>query len=461
MLVSQKKSVSHGDAVVTQSAKDAPTVSILSKMVPSSVCDHFKSRIMEAGEQFTPNHKTTSCATPELRDFIKNPNLQDWLNLSEQFLDTYLDIDPHKFLDLENVLITPTPGIKVRWYSCPQNDLSAWHQNQSNKYESEYVKGLEKKERRLVKIEEMGPGMAGTVAKASFEAKEAGLFIRDQLTLRGQVYNLSDRVFGTTLNELLPNYGVRKATMIGMRITEAYLNGILAALGFGLAPVTLGLSEVASSHLRSGVTVGIEATSSTMLGVQDKKIAGRTAMRTVQMETPKFVPVVGDIVEMAETGVTSVGLGVIVSSVFVDLVMRATSDRYVTTFSPEDLGDSRVLGEMTDRLKYLSQFLVPYGQKLLFESVDKDQQKEIMGHLRNLMDAMRDMEIRRTKALYFYALACVLGRVPPDLLEQIKKDCLAAMNEGEMDCHQTAKSCLATLNMLDEQKKRFRGEFWV
>jgi hypothetical protein len=419
----------------------------LREITPPAMSDSFEAKT-RPDSLLERSHTTALTLAPMNRP--KNPDLGQWMQLSNNFSADFLEVKPNNFRDIDEILITPSPYQKVKWYSCPQNDLTEWHRKNTEHFNKELVEAVEEKVERYLKTEEDGPGLPHLLSEASLGAKEAGHFIRDKLTMRGGVFSLSDQIFGKNINEMLPNYGVRKATAIGMRLSEISLNGLLTALGYVFAPLTFGISKIAADHGRSGITVGMEAKTSKLLGIDDKKVVGRSAIRAVQLEAPKFVPVVGDMVEMAETGVTFFGLSVLASSALMDVVMKAASNRYVATFVPKDLGDSRVLGEMTGRLKYLSRFLIPHGQKLLHLTTNPQQKEQIMVHLREQMDAMRDMEMRRTRALYFYVLALASGRVPEEYLAQIKQDCSKALEEGDMDCHQTAKSCLATLNLGDE-----------
>lgn len=417
---------------------------LLAKAFPNSIIDKYDRAITKTGEHFKSQplcHERKISA----RDLKSAPTLEDFLTLSDSFMDDHQDIESTQYRNIEHILITPTDNQKVRWYSCPANDLTTWHKEKAQEFDKDLVKAVEREALRQRKIDDHGEGHAKNIAKLNSETRDFGRFVRDNLTVRGQVYRLCDKIFSIGINELLPFYGERQKTSVGARVTQAWANGLLTILGYVLTPVTFGFSKIATGQTGIGVSVGIEAATSRLLGLPQDKIRGIAAMRTVQLEAFN-VPVIGDIAELAETGVSLFGISLIVSSFASEIVMKAASDRYASKLGADDLGESRVLSLMTDRLKYLSQYLIPHGQNLLFAEKDNESQEVIKEQLRALMDTMRAMEIRRTKALYYYVLALQSGRVPEEMLDTIKMDCTNAIKEGEMDCHKMAKACLATLN---------------
>lgn len=419
---------------------------LLARAFPKRIVDRYDEAITKTGEHF--KSQSFYREKIKLNNASACPSVEEFLDLADVFIKEHQDIETSQFDDIEKLLITPTPDQKVRFYSCPANDLTQWHSDKASEFDKDIVDAVEREALRQRKIEEQGDGPAKNIAKFNSDTREFGRFVRDSLTVRGQVYRLSDRIFGCGLNELLPSYKSRQATSVGARVTQAAANALLTVLGYSLTPFTLGMSKVAFGQTSIGVSVGIEACTAKAFGVAKDKVRGTAAMRTVQLEAFN-VPVIGDIAEMAETGVSLFGISLIVSSFASEVVMKAASDRYASKLGPDDLGESKVLGLMTSRLKYLSQYLIPHGQKLLFAAENGDEAKAIKTELRTLMNTMRDMEIRRTKALYYYVLALQAGRVPKEMLDQVKIDCMDAIKEGEMDCHKMAKACLATLNLLE------------
>ena len=59
------------------------------------------------------------------------------------------------------------------------------------------------------------------------------------------------------------------------------------------------------------------------------------------------------------------------------------STRYTGSISLDDLGDPRVLFEMNQRIDYLSRFLLPYGQYLLFNETDIVRRKKLKKMLKS------------------------------------------------------------------------------
>jgi hypothetical protein len=223
------------------------------------------------------------------------------------------------------------------------------------------------------------------------------------------------------------------------------INAVFLVAGNVAAPATYGLSTVVSNQLRIGVTLTGEAAAFGVLGAQPRKIFTHTAVRAVQMEATRSMPFVGDIINYGEMGMQYVGNVDIGLSYVADLVMKEASSRYTSLLTPRDLGDSRVLYELDQRIDYLSRFLIPYGQWLLINEQVGSRQRRLRRRLKKQGKVLRKLEKKRTQAICFYQLALLGGRVPENRRDKVFADTLAASTRTHKNCHRIARQCLATL----------------
>jgi hypothetical protein len=101
--------------------------------------------------------------------------------------------------------------------------------------------------------------------------------------------------------------------------------------------------------------------------------------------------------------------------------------------------------EIRQRIDYLAQFLIPHGQKLLLNTEGAVKRKFLKRSLKTQFKILRTLEKRRTKALYFYQVALLAGRVPKALVPGILENVMAESDHPRFNCHRMVKRCLATL----------------
>jgi hypothetical protein len=381
------------------------------------------------------------------KQFINNPSFEQYIDLAHSFSHKFKELGKNFFENIESILIQPKklPTRDIKGLNTADRKLAKWHEKKEKKFKEKGQRYADQNNKRNKKINENGFGFSKASTKAIYCGKQFGREIKDYATLRGWMYRASDTVAGTSLYELLPRYGYRDGAYIGIRISEFALNTLILSMGYGLAPVTGGISKVVSDHLRTAVTIGGESLTHGILGAQKRKIITHASLRAVQLEIPKLMPGTGDLVQYAEMGMQSLGNGALAISYMADLLMRMMSTRYISLLTPRNLGDSSVLYELEVRIDYLSRFLIPYGQWLLLQESDEQKKYKLRKCLKKQSKILRTLEKKRINALNYYQLALLGGRIPKNYITKIALDTFRASHRPLKNCHRISRSCLATL----------------
>lgn len=379
--------------------------------------------------------------------FMAEPTYDNYIKLARRFQHTFKELGHNNYEGLCDILIKPKKNQRRKSKNLDKKEkkLSHWHEKAEKKLLKEGSKAGVKRHRRQTKINTHGPGFFGPSSKMIYNSKMTGRYTKDFLTLRGWVFRSSDTICGKSLYELLPRYGFRNGGYIGIRVAEFTINTVFLAVGYGLMPVSYGTSKIVSDHLRTVVTVAGEAIGYGILGAQGRKIIMHSATRAVQLEIPKFIPGGGDFFQYGEMGAQSLGNGIIALSYMADMVMKRLSTRYTSLLTKRELGDSRVLYEIDQRIDYLSRFLIPYGQWLLMQEKDSDHQHRLKKRLKRQGKILRNLEKKRVKTIHFYQVAILGGRIPEKYREKIMQDTLIAALNPRKNCQRTARQCLARL----------------
>jgi hypothetical protein len=384
-------------------------------------------------------------------DFVKNPNYSDYLKIAKSFKDNYQSLNTSKFTELEKFLLTPLdtlknhPKINDYPYLKEQLNHEKWLLEHQENFIKEEKKEIIATKIREQKIQEYGLGITGNLTTINHKVKNGGFYIKNNLTLRGNIEQITEDIFGQSLYELLPRYKSRKTAHIGIKISEFGINTFLMAAGSLLIPVTFGVSKVISDHSRTVITLSGDAIDKKMLGASNNKIKHHALLQGIQMEIPKFIPIAGDIIQYTEAGLEGLGVGTITSSILAEIILSNVSQRFHKILSKNDLGNPRVIKELDDRIDYLSKFLIPYGEYILLTQNKPIRQKQLRQILAEQLSILRTLEKRRTKALQFYKLALIAEKVPPEEIENVKKYTIDANLADKINGHKVARRCLGSI----------------
>jgi hypothetical protein len=383
--------------------------------------------------------------------FCEKPTVSTYFELAHDF-DSALPQSRHaKFYGLDNFLLNPEnrpkedlilEDIQLRE---KEEDFEDWHAHNKLDFDKGLTTEKKKTIERHVKLWSQGDGVGGRMSTVVGNTKAKSYYAKNNFTLRGQIFKYGHEVHGRTIDELLPRYGSRKGFHIGVRVAQFSINGILTALGYGLAPLTFGISKIVSDHVRTVITLSGEVITHKFAGATNEKIKMHAALRGMQLEIPLFVPVAGNIVRYYEAGMLGVSAFGIVSTTLADAILSHTSTRYCSTISIDDLGNSEVLNEIKNRIDYLSRFLLPYGQYLLLNEPNLEERKKLKKKLKSQFKTLRHLEKKRTLALNFYRLALVAEKIPEPHKTKIRQDCAQALKEDRKNTHRIAKRCLKIL----------------
>lgn len=386
----------------------------------------------------------------EEEQFIRDLSMSDYGNIAKYFIDNYVNSEEKKFSSLENILISPTARelmplrIKMAPYADKQLKLEEWHQEHAYKFAENLLEADEQTRVRHRKREEEGLGFGGQMSDINLKAKQVGQFTKNNLTIRGNLLKIGDALCGKSVYERVPLYAKRKGAKVGIKLSEMALNNILSLTGTGLAPVTLGISKIVTDQVSTVITLSGEAITGKALGATNKKIATNLGLRGVQLELPNILPG-GSVIQLYEK-VMGMGsnLSIAVGSI-ADIILRKTSSRYASMLTDTDLGDERVLSEMNQRIDYLAQFLIPYGQYLFLKTKNPENKKKLRYIITEQMKVLRDLERTKTKTLNFYLMAILAERIPPHRLAGIEEACRMVVPDTRKNSHQMVRRCLATL----------------
>jgi hypothetical protein len=384
--------------------------------------------------------------------FLYNPTTRSYLRLVKAFDDVMLDCNQAKFKNMEKFLITPGdfrnslgPWMNDMNLLEREQKLEDWNEKHAIKHQEEITKSEKQVEKREHKILEKGLGFGGHMTSMVGNNKARSFYMKNHMTIRGQVFALNNDLFGKSIYEILPRYGSRRKQHMAVRITQFGINAIITAVGYGLVPVTFGISTIVTSHAQTLVTLSGEVFALKLDGAKSEKIASHAALRGVQLEIPKFVPFVGTAVNYGENIMMGTAAAGIVSTTLADMILQSASDRYASTLNTDDLGNPAVLIEMNERIDYLSRFLLPTGQHLLMKEQNPALQKTLRAMLKTHFRTLVSLEHKRTKALNFYQLALVADKIPGTHIELIKEACMREVPQSHTNTHKVVRRCLATL----------------
>lgn len=391
----------------------------------------------------------TMCAEEK---FLRHPTTRSFFRLAKSFDDVMSDCNAPKFEDMERFLIKPTENFRktlgpfMREVTLVEREqkLEEWHEKHLQKY-GELIEKTEKQiETRNQKLLAQGPGWGGRMTSVVSESKAAAFYTKNHLTIRGNMFKLNHELFGKSIYEILPRYGSRKKQHMAVRISQFGINAILMAAGYGLAPVSFGISTIVSNHAQTIITLSGEIIALKLDGARHEKVVSHAALRGVQLELLK-IPLAGSIVNYGENAMMGSAAAGIVSTTIADWIMQSMSDRYTSTITVDDLGDPRVLSEIDKRIDYLSRFLLPTGQHLLLYEKNPEHQEKILKILKSYFKILISLEHKKIKALNFYRLALIAEKIPASHVELIRQACDNACDSTHMNTHKVVRNCLATL----------------
>lgn len=382
--------------------------------------------------------------------FIKNPTTKKFFALVEKSHDTMLTVGHQKYAWLDAIKVqreqekeqqNNTPLLSEKKFL----KLEKWHDKHQASFVKDEVKEQKRSDRRREKIERKGLGRTGKMSDVVAKAKSGSYYMKNNCTVRGNVFKLTHRACPKNLYEIMPRFGYRKGAHVGVRITQFGLSGLVTALGYALTPVTFGVSKYVSSHVSTVITLSGECITHKIAGAHNKKIATHASLRGLQLEIPRSIPIFGTVFEIAEgTAMGFASLG-IASTTIAEFLLSRFSTRFTGTITADDLGDSRCLQELNRRIDYLSQFLLPYGQYLLLKETDEETKQELKKVLKEQFKLLRSLEKKKIESLHFYLLGLAAEKIPDPYREKIESHCRRALPEKHINTHRVVRTCLAQL----------------
>jgi len=439
----------------TRSASDessvgASTVAPVKVPLFSGFIDEFQSSYLK--QQNLSRARAYSAHVHVEHEFLQAKTFVNYMKLVSQFSNSYREISSPQYRFIDSILIKPSQNNASSPAFNNEKDLKMerWNEHHLLKYAKLLNETLAHAQKRESEIREHGKGIGGKMTPIVEKAKAASYFTKNRLTIRGNVFRLGDEIFGKTIYETQPRYGKHKAFHITTRICQFTANITVVALGHALIPFTFGVSKIVSDHASTVVVLTGEFLTNVAMGKSKEKVMFHAGLRGLQLEIPRMVPVIGDIVSYGEQAVFGVAALGIVTTTVADLVLQATSDRYTSRLNLDELGDSKCLFEMGQRIDYLSRFLLPHGQYLLLKEVDVDKREALKGVLKKKFKLMRKLEKLRIKATNYYQLALVGDRLPEKVREKVRSDCEAALTHERINSHRVVRQCLATLLSQDK-----------
>lgn len=385
--------------------------------------------------------------------FLHNPTVRQYYRLAAAFDELYINAYQPKFEAMDNFLIPiGQKNTKLEIIDPALVDLTAkekklekWHKKHQKEFNELAHETQHKVEKRQQKIIEDGRGVGGHMTNIVGGSKATAFFTKNRLTIRGNMFQLNNQLFGKSIYEMLPRYGSRKGQHMGVRITQFGINAIITALGYSLVPVTFGISSIISSHAQTVITLSGEAIALKLDGAKKEKIISHASLRGVQLEIPKAIPIVGQIINIGENCAMGSAAFGIVSTTIADWIMSSVSDRYTSTLNIDDLGDPRVLSEFNARINYLARFLLPMGQYLLLKETRPEHQKKLRKILKEQFKTLASLEHKKTKTLNFYRVSLMAETIPFEYRQAIKEACEEDMATSKINNYKVVRRCLATL----------------
>lgn len=406
-----------------------------------------KELLLKAGIDLTITEPISLSPLPDLfanaleKEFIKHPNVASFYNIVNDFTETMMIVGHQKYGNLDEILIYPSSDN----YSNEDKILSKWHIKQKKHAIKNENKALSRTQKRIVKKATLGPGIGGRASEKITKYKENAFYIKNNYTIRGNIFKVDNIVFPKNLFEIMPRFGYRKNAHVGVRITQFAINTMLSVVGYSFLPVTFGISKVVSDQISTIVTLTGETITYKIAGADIKKIAFHNSLRGLQLELPYSLPVAGKIISIGESVIFGTSAFGIVSSTLADAILDQSSVRYSSKINLDDLGDSSCIGELNNRIDYLSRFLLPYGQYLLLKEDNIINKKNLKKILKDHFDILKDLEKKKVQCLNFYRLSLIAEKIPEDKYDIILMHCNDALPDNRINTNRIAKSCLATL----------------
>jgi hypothetical protein len=438
------------------SIEDSFTPTTTSWFKKFSPLEH-KETLRKAGLDLKIPEKITLTPLPDLvtrsleKDFIKTPTTESFDTIVLDFEKTMTVVGHQKYAWMEDILITPGTNAALSTVQKNEQKIEHWHNDHKASYSKNENKALAKAKKRNIKTATQGPGLGGKASKKINRYKQGAFYMKNNLTIRGNIFQLDNAVFPKNLYEIMPRFGYRKSAHVGIRTTQFAVNGILTAIGYSFLPVTLGISKVVTDQVSTAVTLSGETITYKIAGADKEKIAFHNGLRGLQLELPYIVPIGGQMVSYAESALLGTAAFGIVSTTLADAILAQISTRYTSKINLDDLGDSRCIEELNSRIDYLSRFLLPYGQYLLLKESDVKNRDKLKKTLKGQYKTLRDLEKKKIESLNFYSLGLIADRIPQERYEIILSDCQRALPDTRINTHRTAKACLATLIQNDEE----------
>lgn len=388
-------------------------------------------------------------------EFIAHPTPTVFFQLEHDFERTMRIVGHQKYRWVDDIAVRPKvmpkdDGIIEERLMNADIKIENWHLKHGAQFKHDKDKEETKSLKRRQELLEKGPGFGGKMTTKIARSKELAFFSKNNFTIRGNVFKLTHKICPKNIYELMPRYAERKHAHIGVRIPQFTLTTIVTVLGYGLIPVTFGVSKIMSDHLRTVITLSGEVITHKIAGAENKKCALHAQLRGVQLEIPRLIPFAGDVVNIGENAAFGAAALGIVSTTVADALFSHFSTRYTSTINLDDIGDSRCLAELNSRIDYLSQFLLPYGQYLLLKEANVDTRHKLKAVLKKNFKILRDLEKDKVKSLNYYRLALAAEKIPESHREKIRSDCEAALPETRINTHRVVKKCLALLIAQDD-----------
>jgi hypothetical protein len=380
--------------------------------------------------------------------FANNPTVDGFFELVKEFHGCMKIVGHEKFRLIEDIAISDE-GKGDDLPMAYSHRRTKKHEKRINKdiknFNSKQEKAIRTSKKREEKITRLGPGRGGKASKKISELKSRSFYVKNNATIRGNMFKMTHTIHPKNIYEIMPRYGHRKGGHVAVRISQFSINGILMSLGYGLTPVTFGISKIATDHLRTVITLSGEAIAHKIAGAEMKKISTHATLRGVQLELPRSIPFAGDLLMIGEKCAMGSSAFGIVSTSLADMIMGKFSTRYRAVLNRDDLGDSRCIGEFNNRIDYLSRFLLPYGQYLFFNEKDEKKRSQLRSVLKENFRTLRRLERKKINSLTYYRLAIAANKVPNDMREAIIKDCEAALPDTRINTHRIVSKYASSL----------------
>ena len=217
------------------------------------------------------------------------------------------------------------------------------------------------------------------------------------------------------------------------------------ATGTALAPITLGISKIFCDHTRTVITLSGEIIDQKMLGASDRKIKYQTLLHGIQLEVPKFIPIIGDVIQYTEAGIQGVGTSAVASSMIADILLSQISERYNVTLTKIDLGDAKVIDHLNKRIDYLSRFLIPYAQYLFLKEKNIKRKEQMKNIIHDQLYVLRQLEKKRIKSLQFYKLALIANKISNEDKHYVENFVMNEDLDNRVNTHKLARKCLISI----------------